>query len=167
MATGISRFGKHLMPNRWRVRQAFPEDALKRIEEAIKQSETQHAGQIRFAVEAALDGRPLLLGQSARARAIDLFSHLRVWDTEHNSGVLIYLLFADRDVEIVADRGINTKIGAQRWQEICSIMETEFRKGHFEAGVLRGIELITAHLAEHFPPKGSGRNELPDTPLII
>jgi uncharacterized membrane protein len=167
MATGITRFGKHLLLNRWRVRQAFSAQALAHIEDAIKASETKHAGQIRFVVEGALDSRPLLAGQSGRARAIDLFSHLRIWDTEHNSGVLIYLLLADRDVEIVADRGIDAKVGATRWQEICSAMEVEFGQGRYEQGVIRGIDLITTHLAEHFPLGAPRRNELPDAPVVL
>lgn len=167
MTMNIKRLGKHLLGNRTRVRKAFPPQALKRIEDAIKASEARHAGQIRFVVEGALDGRPLLAGQSARERALDLFAHLRIWDTEHNSGVLIYLLLADRDVEIVADRGIDAKVGAERWHEVCSIMETAFRQGHFEQGVLSGIERITTELATHFPARGVHRNELPDPPVVL
>lgn len=167
MATGITRLGKHLMLNRWRVRQAFSAAALSRIESAIRQSEATHAGQIRFVVEGALDSRPLFAGQSARERAIDLFSVLRIWDTEHNSGVLIYLLLADRDVEIVADRGIDARVGTARWRAICETMEGAFRQGHFEQGVIDGIGQITACLAEHFPPKGPHRNELPDAPVVL
>jgi len=167
MATGITRLGKHLLLNRWRVRQAFTSESLGRIENAIKASEAKHAGQIRFVVEGALDSRPLLAGQSGRERAIDLFSALRIWDTEHNSGVLIYLLLADRDVEIVADRGIDAKVGAARWRSICDAMEAEFRQGRFERGVMRGIDEITTCLAEHFPPVGAHRNELPDAPVVL
>jgi uncharacterized membrane protein len=167
MAINIKRLGQHLLLNRARVRKAFPGQALKRIEDAIKASEARHTGQIRFVVEGALDGRPLLAGQSARDRAIDLFAHLRIWDTEHNSGVLIYLLLADHDVEIVADRGIDAKVGAERWCEVCATMETAFRQGRFEQGVLSGLERITADLATHFPPRGAHRNELPDPPVVL
>lgn len=167
MPMNVGRLGKHLLSNRARVRKAFAPQALKRIEDAIKASEARHAGQIRFAVEGALDGRPLLAGQSARDRALDLFAHLRIWDTEHNSGVLIYLLLADRDVEIVADRGIDAKVGAARWREICAVMENEFRQNHFEQGVLAGIERITTELAAHFPAHGAHRNELPDPPVVL
>ncbi len=167
MAMNIKRLGQHLLLNRARVRRAFPRSALAEIEAAIKASEVRHAGQIRFVVEGALDGRPLLAGQSARERALDVFSHLRIWDTEHNSGVLIYLLLADRDVEIVADRGIDAKVGAERWREICAGMEAEFRQGRFKAGVLEGIAEVTADLAAHFPPRGPHRNELPDPPVVL
>ena len=101
------------MVTRWRVNRAFPGDTLTAIDRAIKASEATHRGEIRFAVEGALDIAPLLRGQTARERAIDVFSQLRIWDTEHNNGVLIYLLLADRDVEIVADRGIDAKVGAR------------------------------------------------------
>ena len=123
-----------------RVRRAFPARALANIEQAIKASEATHAGQIRFVVEGALDGAPLLRNQSARARALDVFSHLRIWDTAHNNGVLIYLLLADRDVEILADRGIDALVSTAEWRNICDRMEDKFRRGNFETGVVEGIE---------------------------
>jgi hypothetical protein len=164
---GIKRIGKHLLANRSRVRRAFPARTLANIEQAIKASEATHAGQIRFVVEGALDGAPLLRNQSARGRALDVFSHLRIWDTTHNNGVLIYLLLADRDVEILADRGIDALVSTAEWQTICDMMEDKFRRGNFEAGVIKGIEAVSRHLAKHFPKRGTGRNELPDAPVVI
>jgi hypothetical protein len=164
---GIRRIGKHLITSRRRVQKAFPPSALDAIERAIGASEATHAGQIRFVVEGALDSAPLFRGQPARERALDVFSQLRIWDTEHNNGVLIYLLLADRNVEIIADRGIDALVGAAAWEAICRDMENEFGAGRFEQGVLRGIELITAHLAKHFPKDGRGRNELPDAPVVV
>src|SRR5271169_4871791 len=117
---GIKRIGKHLIEHRWRVKRIFPPQALALIEGAIREGETTHSGQLRFAVEGALDGNPLLKDQSARERALDIFSHLRIWDTAHNNGVLIYLLLADHKVAIVADRGIDAKVGAAGWQKICN-----------------------------------------------
>jgi uncharacterized membrane protein len=163
----IRRIGRHLLANRSRVRKAFPPRSLHAIEQAIKASEAVHSGQIRFVVEGALDGAPLLRNQSARARALDVFSHLRIWDTAHNNGVLIYLLLADRDVEILADRGVHAKVGAAEWRAICAMMEAEFGKGHYEAGVLKGIAAATRHLAKHFPKHGGGSNELPDAPVVM
>lgn len=151
----------------WRVNRAFPRETLIAIEKAIQTSETAHAGEIRFMVEGALDGAPLFKGQSARERAIDVFSQLRIWDTEHNNGVLIYLLLADRDVEIVADRGIHAKVGSREWENICRKMETAFRQAHYEAGVVSGIQAVTQHLMKHFPASGAGRNELPDKPVVL
>ena len=155
------------MMTRWRVNRAFPGDSLVAIDTAIKASEAAHRGEIRFAVEGALHIEPLLRGQTARERAIDVFSQLRIWDTESNNGVLIYLLLADRDVEIVADRGIHGKVGEQEWEGICRKMEVAFRQADFEGGVVRGIQEVTRHLVEHFPPIGGDPNELPDKPVVL
>ncbi|MET0877498.1 MAG: TPM domain-containing protein [Tardiphaga sp.] len=163
----IARIGRHLLGNQSRVRKAFPPAALAAIEQAIKASEASHAGQIRFVVEGALDGAPLFRDQSARERAIDVFSQLRIWDTEHNNGVLIYLLLADRDVEIVVDRGIDAHVGTAGWEAICQLMEADFRQGHFERGTIKGINAVTQHLATHFPKDGAAINELPDAPVVL
>jgi uncharacterized membrane protein len=164
---GIRRIGKHLVAHRWRVRRVFPPHVLAAIERAIKAGEATHSGQLRFVVEGALDGAPLLKNQSARERALDVFSQLRIWDTAHNNGVLIYLLLADRQVEIIADRGIDAKVGAAGWQKICADMESDFRGGNFEGGVVRGIEAVSRRLAVYFPPHAGDRNELPDAPVVI
>ena len=163
----IRRIGRHLLEHRWRVRRIFPPRVLAAIEQAIKTGEATHSGQVRFAVEGALDGAPLFRDQSARERALDIFSQLRIWDTAHNNGVLIYLLLADRNVEIVADRGIDAKIGAAGWEKICAEMERDFKVGNFEAGVIKGIEAVSRQLAMHFPRHGGGKNELPDAPVVI
>lgn len=163
----LTRITRHLIANRARVRRAFAPSSLAAIEAAIAASEARHAGQIRFAVEGALDGLPLLRQQTAQARALDVFAQLRVWDTEHNNGVLIYLLLADRDVEIVADRGIHGRVGTDGWEAICRAMEQAFARGDYEAGVLAGIAAVTTHLAAHFPKAGAGPNELPDTVVVV
>jgi uncharacterized membrane protein len=163
----LKRITRHLLQHHWRAKRVFPQAVLARIEQAIKQSETTHSGQVRFVVEGALDGRPLFRNQPARERALDVFSQLRIWDTAHNNGVLIYLLLADRDVEIIADRGIDAKVGAAGWEAICRAMEAEFRDGQFERGVIRGIGAVSAELAKHFPPQGPHRNELPDAPVVM
>jgi uncharacterized membrane protein len=164
---GIRRIGRHLLEHRWRLRRDFPPKVLDAIEQAIKAGETTHSGQVRFVVEGALDGAPLFRDQPARERALDVFSHLRIWDTTHNNGVLIYLLLADRDVEIVADRGIDAKVGAAGWEKICREMEVDFRAGKFERGAIKGIEAVSRQLAAHFPGHGGGPNELPDAPVVI
>ena len=164
---GIRRIGKHLIEHRWRVRRIFPPQVLASIEAAIKAGEATHSGQLRFVVEGALDGAPLFRDQPARERALDVFSRLRIWDTAHNNGVLIYLLLADRDVEIVADRGIDALVGAAGWEEICTAMETDFRAANFEAGVVKGIDAVSRLLAAHFPKHGPGSNELPDAPVVM
>ncbi|MGH6737895.1 MAG: TPM domain-containing protein [Bradyrhizobium sp.] len=164
---GIGRITKHLVEHRWRARRVFTPTVLANIEQATKAGEQTHAGQVRFVVEGALEGKPLFRDQAARERALDIFSHLRIWDTAHNNGVLIYLLLADRDVEIVADRGIDAKVGSEGWEKICRDMETDFRTGQFESGVIKGIEAVSRELAKHFPPDGHPRNELPDAPVVI
>ena len=163
----LRRITKHLLTTSWQLHRAFPRASLTAIESAIQASEAGHQGEIRFVVEAALEGAPLLKGQTARERAIELFSQLRVWDTEHNNGLLIYLLLADHAVEILADRGIHGKVPAQAWSAICRQMEARFRQGHFEQGVLDGVQAVTQHLATHFPRQGHKPNELPDRPVVL
>ena len=163
----FKRIMKHLSSGRAAVRRVFPRRTLDAIEDAIRTTETRHAGQIRFAVESSLELAPLLAGQTAQQRAIEVFAKLRVWDTEHNNGVLIYLLLADREVEIVADRGIHVKLGTQVWEEICREMEAAFRAGEFEAGVLKGIQALGEHLARHFPASSNKYNEMPDSAVIM
>ena len=163
----IKRIGKHLLQHRWRVRRIFPPQALAVIEQAIKAGEQTHSGQVRFAVEGALDGKPLFKNQPARERALDIFSQLRIWDTAHNNGVLIYLLLADRQVEIVADRGIDAKVGAAGWERICTAMQADFKAGNFTGGVVKGIAAVSQQLAAHFPKHGAGPNELSDKPVMI
>jgi uncharacterized membrane protein len=164
---GIKRIGKHLLEHHWRARRVFPRKVLAAIEQAIKAGEATHSGQVRFVVEGALDGKPLFKDQPARERALDIFSHLRIWDTAHNNGVLIYLLLADRKVEIIADRGIDAKVGRAGWEKICQAMESDFRSGNFQPGVIKGIEAVSQQLAAHFPKQDVGPNELPDAPVVI
>lgn len=163
----FARVARHLIAMPGAVRRAFPPAAMAAIEQAIARSETQHRGEVRFAVEAALDASGVVAGQSARARAIEVFSQLGVWDTEDNNGVLIYLLLADRDVEIVADRGIDALVGAQEWEAICRAMEAALRRREFEPAVLGAIEAVTRLLARHFPPRAGDRNELANRPVTV
>lgn len=163
----IKRIAKHLLMTHWRVRRVFSQEILAEIETAIQTVEAAHGGEICFAVEGALDTAPLFRGQSARARAIEVFSQLRVWDTEHNNGVLIYLLLADRAVEIIADRGIHAKAGPNAWGDICRAMEMAFRQARYKEGVIDGIQSIAAQLVKHFPAGGQERNEFPDQPILL
>ncbi len=163
----IKRIVRHWLTTHGQVARAFPRSTLNAIERAIKAAETAHAGEIRFVVEGALDGMPLFRDQSPRERAIDLFARLRVWDTEHNNGLLIYLLLADRAVEVVADRGIHAKVGADEWGKVCRQMEAAFRQANYEGGVVSGIQAVAQHLAMHFPADGHTRSELPDKPVVI
>ena len=163
----FKRLLKHLTMNHWQVNKAFPRQSLNAIEKAISTGEAACTGEIRFVVEGALDGTPLFKGQPARTRAIDIFSQLRMWDTEHNNGLLVYLLLADRAVEIVADRGIHSKVGSEEWSKICRNMEAAFKQDDYERGAVKGIEAITQHLLKHFPDTNAGQNELPDKPVVM
>lgn len=167
MMINIRRIVRHLFSTHWELRRAFPQKTLGLIEQEIKVSESAHVGEIRFAVECALSGAALYLGQSTRRRAIDVFSHMRMWDTDHRNGVLIYVLLADRSVEIVADRGVHAKAGLPEWEKICHEMETAFHDGHFEAGAIGGIRAVTHVLKQHFPAAGERRNELPDKVVVL
>ena len=163
----IRRIGRHLLEHRWRLRRIFPPSTLARIEQAIKTGEATHSGQVRFVVEGALDGAPLFRNQPARERALDIFSQLRVWDTKHNNGVLIYLLLADRVVEIVADRGIAARISQSEWDGICREMESHYRAGRFSEGSVAGVYGIGRLLARHFPGRRRDADELPNQPVLL
>ena len=163
----LGRIVKHWLTGPYAVKRAFPAPTMMAIEQAIRDTEATHTGQIRFAVEHALPSRALLREETAHERALKVFSQLRIWDTEHNNGVLIYLLLADRTVEIVADRGIHARLGDGAWQSICLAMESEFREGRFQAGALAGIHAVGSHLRQHFPSQGPATNELPDTPVTL
>ncbi len=164
----IARFFRHIFSGPWRLRLAFPKRSLKAIETAIADSERSHLGELRFVVEHALPIGELWRGITPRQRAVEVFSQCRVWDTEHNSGVLIYLLLADRHVEIVADRGIHTRVGETTWRAICMGMESWFRIGEFEHGVIEGITAITDLLQEHFPAGNTDNpNEIADAPIVL
>jgi uncharacterized membrane protein len=161
------RFWRHVATDHRTVRRTFPDSALERIETAIAAGERTHRGQLCVAIESALPAARVLKQLSPRERALEVFGLLRVWDTEENSGVLVYLLLADRDVEIVADRGIHRIVGDTAWKAICARMEESFRAGNYADGVVTGVAEISSLLAQHFPRDGAGPNELSDKPVIL
>lgn len=165
------RWWRHLTTGPWTVRRHFPNGTMRAIEDAIAEWERQHSGELRFAVEAALPWSALAAGVTARERAIQVFADLHVWDTEHNHGVLIYLLLAERDVEIVADRGVaGGRVTEAEWAECCRLMEGPFREGRFQAGVLAGIRAVEQLVERHPPvqarPPDPG-DELPNAPALL
>ncbi|HJQ63283.1 MAG TPA: TPM domain-containing protein [Burkholderiales bacterium] len=163
----LKRIIKHLSATRRAVTRMFPAAAMKAIEDAIRESERSHDGELRFAVEGGLKLWLLLHERTPRARANEIFSQLRVWDTEHNSGVLIYVQAVDRHIEIIADRGISAKVEQRQWEAIAGRMQTQFRAQRYAAGVIEGMREITVLLARHFPPTGANPDELPDAPVIL
>ena len=162
----LARIARHLLQLPGAVARRYPAAALSAIEHATATSEKQHSGEVRFAVEPALETAALLAGQSARERALEVFSLLRLWDTEQRNGVLIYLLLADRDIEIVADRGLNA-VKAEEWEAICRRMEEALRRNEYQDAVVQGVQAVSSLLARHFPPRSGDRNELPDRPAAV
>ena len=164
----IKRVLKHLLTTPLSTRRTFSVAVRKAIEEAITASELHHRGEVRLVVEGSLDVLPLLRGLSARQRAVQLFSQLGMWDTEQNTGVLVYVLFAEHRLEIVADRGIAALVAQAEWDAISADMSLAFRAGQFESGAVTGLQRITALLAAHFPPASGGNpDELPNRVLIL
>jgi uncharacterized membrane protein len=162
-----NRFWRHLFTDDADARRTFSTATMDRIERAIVAGEATHRGQVCVAVEPALPLGRVVRKLSPRERALEVFGLLRVWDTEENNGVLVYLLLADHDVEIVADRGIHARVGESAWEEICQRMEQAFRDGRFADGVEQGVRDVSALLAEHFPGGGEDRDELPNRPVVL
>jgi uncharacterized membrane protein len=163
----LKRIARHFATDHRSVRRAFPPEALSRIEAATRAGEKNHAGQVRFVVESALPLGLVVNRHTAHERALDVFGRLRIWDTEDNSGVLVYVLLADHRVEIVADRGIHRRVGDGEWKSICRTMESAFREGRFADGAVAGVEAVSALLSRHFPRTGAANNELPDRPIVL
>ena len=163
----LQRLVRHFCFPSWRRGQVLPAATLDALTQQIAASETGHRGELRLAVEARLPLQELLTGMTPQQRALEVFSDLRVWDTEENSGVLIYLLLADRRLEIVADRGIHRLVGPETWREIAASMEGAFRGGRFAEGLREGLSRIDALLVAHFPASGDNPNELPDRPVML
>jgi len=164
---GGMRLLRHVVTDHGAVRRAFAPRDLARVEAAVAEGEKTHRGQVCVAIEAALPAGRVMKRVAPRERALEVFGLLRTWDTEDNCGVLVYLLLADRDVEVIADRGIHRVVGNAAWQAICARMEQAFAEGRFADGVVEGVGEISRLLAQHFPRAGAGPNELPDRPVIL
>jgi uncharacterized membrane protein len=164
-----SRILKHRLCDDTDVARALPAKALARLEAAVAASEQRHSGEIRLSVEAGLPLSYLWQGLRARDRAITLFGKLRVWDTEQNNGVLIYLLLAERAIEIVADRGLSRHVSQAQWQSLLEPMQQAFRAGHFDDGLTQAIAAIDALLLQHYAlaPGEHNPNELPDRAVLL
>ena len=161
------RFLRHAFSSRWLTRRRFTDEVDAAIEAAIRTAEARTSGEIRFVIETALDPVAAGRGHAPRERALEVFSHFRVWDTELRNGVLIYVLVADRDVEIVADRGAAAVIPAAGWEAAAQRMEGEFRAGRFREGAIAGVEAVGGLLEKHFPARAVNRDELPNQPALL
>lgn len=167
MIKRIQRLMKHLLLLPIMVKRYFPAASMQRIAAAIASHENMHSGEICFVVESNLAVFDILRNKSAKQRALEVFSQYQVWDTEHNNGVLIYLLLAEHDFEILADRGIDQHTAAGEWERISRAMEAYFKQGQFEAGVVYGVAEISAQLLQHYPAPANKINELNNAPIII
>jgi uncharacterized membrane protein len=163
----LKRFWRHVAMTPWKARAAFPPPVREAIARAVAKGEKRHRGEVRFAVEAELGTMPLWRDVSSRARAIELFRTLGVANTAEATGVLIYVLLADRKVEIVADTGISAMVPQAEWQAVCDTMQSAFRDGRFEQGAVAGIRAVSALLEHHFPAGDANANELPDQPVML
>lgn len=163
-----------LLRHRWaeaQLGQIATPALLEQLTQAVAASELRHTGQIRICIEAGLPGSYVWRGASARERALAMFSKLRVWDTEHNNGVLVYLLLADHAIEIVADRGLEPLVPQPTWNALVDQLGTALRSGRHADGLLQALDGVSALLEQHFPntsttPTGHRPNELPDAPFI-
>lgn len=163
----LARILRHLLTPTWLPLRGFSSELRAGIATAVAASETRHRGEIRVALEGPLPLRALWRDQSPRMRALELFGKLRVWDTEENSGILIYLQLVDRDVEILADRGIASRVAQTDWEILCTELEATMREGRCREGLLAAIEGATRLLETHFPARHENPNELPNMPVVI
>jgi len=169
----IARLARHRWSEGTLLRTALPPDLLQRLTHRVAASERRHTGQIRICVEGGLPLSYLWRGASARERAVTQFGKLRVWDTEHNNGVLIYLLLAEHAIEIVADRGLARAVPPETWRTLVAHMGEAFRAGRYEDGLTQALAEVSALLVAHFPASADAAesalpqgNELPDAPVL-
>jgi uncharacterized membrane protein len=163
----LMRVLRHLFATRWGTRRRFPEASLAAIEAAVRDVESRHSGEIRFAVETAFDLPELWAGLAPRQRALEVFGQLGVWDTEGNNGVLVYVLLADHEVQVVADRAIAARVSQAEWDAVCREVEDHYRAGRFTEGSVAAVQAIGRLLAKHFPAQRGDRDEQPNQPVLL
>jgi len=165
---------KRLIRHRWMEDSSRLMDsaAIQRLKQRVAASEAQHSGEVRIYIESGLPNsylmRPGAIRTITRQRALSQFGKLRVWDTEHNNGVLIYLLLAERTIELVADRGLNQFVTPQQWSAMVAKLGEALREGRYEDGLAQAVDEVSLTLQRHFPmQEGHVRpNELPDQPIL-
>lgn len=163
----FSRLLKHLLITKASGRRAFGGDTLKAIQAAIARGEALHRAQVRLIIEPSLPLFDVLQGLSSRQRARELFARYRIWDTEDNCGVLVYVNLADRKVEIISDRAVGRVLKAADWQAVCKTMTQGFAHGRYHDSTLAALQQLNDLLQQHFPSRGDNNNELSNKPLII
>ncbi|MDP3759208.1 MAG: TPM domain-containing protein [Ramlibacter sp.] len=164
----IARMLRHRWLDESDTRKAVPPDLLEQLTRRIAASEKRHTGEVRIFVEAGLPMSYLWRSATPRERAVALFGKLRVWDTEDNNGVLIYLLLAEHAIEIVADRGLARHVPPEEWRAIVARLGSALHDGRFEDGLTQTLEEVSALLVRHFPAAegAANANELPDEPVL-
>lgn len=163
----LCRWLQNLTTTPFTLRRCFPAATLAAIDAACAVSEQYHRAEIRCAVETTLSAGHLFRRLDSAARAREVFSFLRMWDTAENNGVLLYVLLAERKIEIVADRGFAGHVTPAVWESICAGMEKAFADGQYEAGTLLALERISALARRYFPAGTGDRNELQDTTVLL
>lgn len=162
------RLLRHLGSGPWSVRRCFPDEAMNAIEQEVASGELRHQAELRVAVEHSFGAGTILFGGlTARERALDVFGDLRVWDTEQNNGILIYILLADHAVEIIADRGANRLVPAGAWDKACELMQTAFQFERYDQGVVEAVRYLNDELSTVYPVSGANPNELPNRPTVL
>ena len=174
----LSRLIRHRWLDAADARRAVPEQLAEQLRRRVHASERRHSGEVRICIEGGLptsylwrhlrDREPM--AEIVRQRALMMFAKLRVWDTEHNNGVLIYLLLAEHAIELVADRGVSRHVDAALWQALVARLGEALRAGRFEDGLTQALEEVSAVLVAHFPEteaaNAAAPNQLPDEPVF-
>lgn len=165
----LARLLRHLTTTTASARRVFPAATLTALQAEIGAGEARHRAQLRLIIEPKLRWAPLRDKVSSRGRAHALFSQYRIWDTEENVGVLLYINLADRAVEIVTDRAVGRAIERRQWEAACVAMTQGFAQGSFHDSAIAGVVEINRLLAAEFPRGGDTLrgNELSDRPVIL
>lgn len=163
----FKRWWQHALYMPWRTERYFSSTDLDQLEQAVLFAEAGHPGEIVVVIEGSLPFNQAYY-LDTRARAVELFSTLKVWDTQYNSGMLLYVNICAQQVELLADRGIYQFVTSEHWQTICDQVLAEFKQEHYVQGVLTGIERIGQTLQSFYTVKVQEMgNERANRPILI
>jgi uncharacterized membrane protein len=164
----LKRAWRHLTTTRVEGKRLFPPETLTTIQSMIAAGEATHRAEVRVIVEPSLTLNEVLSGMTSRQRASELFTLYRIWDTDENCGVLIYINLADHQVEIIADRGLTKRILPDDWQYICTTMTNGFAQDEYHDSVIAGLRQLNALLKRRFPDASSTQfDQLSDLPILL